>query len=87
MILSIFFQLVGYVIIIKTNSLHMAYVALIILGATFPGKHVVVYNYVLEQCPKSYKANLITLCLGIETTIVVVAITAYYQFITKNHVY
>ena len=52
---SIFFQLFGYLILYYARSLYLAYVGMFIMGATFPGKHVVFYNYVLEACPTSYK--------------------------------
>ena len=48
MLLSILMQLVGYVIIITSDSIHSAYVALLMFGMSFPGKHVVFYSYVLE---------------------------------------
>lgn len=48
---SILFQVIGYLILYHARSLHAAYAGMFIMGATFPGKHVVFYNYVLEACP------------------------------------
>lgn len=86
MIGAIFFQLVGYLILYRATSLHVAYVGMFIMGATFPGKHVVVYNYVLEACPRSYKERIVNTAYFMETVFVLCTITGYYQFISKSYV-
>lgn len=48
MIGAIAAQLTAYVIIYFTRNLYLVYFCMIIMGGTFPGKHVVVYNYIIE---------------------------------------
>jgi hypothetical protein len=59
---------------------------MIIMGATFPGKHVVVYNYILEIAPVSYKQLIVNLTIFLEVTIIII-MACYYQFISKDHIY
>ena len=66
-------------ILYYAHSLYLAYVGMFIMGATFPGKHVVFYNYVLEACPTSYKQNIVNAAYFLETVFVLLTITGYYQ--------
>lgn len=51
---SFLVQLVSYIVLYNTSNLYIAYGCLIAMGTTFPGKHVVLYNYCLEMLPKVY---------------------------------
>lgn len=53
-LVSFFVQLASYVVLYQTTNLYVAYGCLILMGTTFPGKHVVLYNYCLEMVPKIY---------------------------------
>jgi MFS family permease len=76
-------QLVAYCVLYRTSNLFIAYGCLILLGTTFPGKHVVLYNYVLEILPSKYHQSLIALVSFFETFIVIV-ISFSYQYLSKR---
>ena len=84
---SILIQLIGFIIIAFADSLHWAYLGMILFGMSFPGKLVVHFNYCIELCPSQYKANLIFIYYLIENVVVVFAVTFYYQNISKSHIY
>lgn len=80
---AIFFQLVAYLFLYNTKSLNVAYACMITMGATFPGKHVVVYNYILEVCPANRGQLIVNVTLLLETGIL--AVMAFqYQYISKD---
>lgn len=83
MLAAILGQLISYVAIYNTNSLNVAYACMILMGATFPGKHVVVYNYIMEICPSSHGQMVVNFTVFLETLIL--AVLAFnYQYISKD---
>lgn len=82
-IFSFFLQLVSYLILYQTRNLYIAYACLILMGTTFPGKHVVAYNYCLEIIPKKHHQSLINLVGFFETAIIIV-IALFYLNISKS---
>ena len=46
----------------------MAFGCLTVLGATYPGKNIVMYNYVLEITPKENSQAIINLVSLLETS-------------------
>ena len=53
------------------------------MGTTFPGKHVVAYNYCLEIIPKTYQQTLVNV-IGFCETGVIIVIALFYLFISKS---
>lgn len=82
-LVSLATQMVSYVVLFKTDNLYVGYVCLILMGTTFPGKHVVLYNYSLEVLPKKYHQQMIAMVAFCETFIVVV-ISFSYQYLSKR---
>lgn len=76
-------QLVAYSGLYLTTSLKMAYVCLACLGMTFPGKHIVCFNYVLEITPTKYQQSVVNAFVFLET-FAMIAISFIYQFISNN---
>ena len=62
----------------------MAFGCLTVLGATYPGKNIVMYNYVLEITPKENSQAIINLVSLLETSSLIF-IAFVYEFLTKNH--
>ena len=83
MLAAIFFQLVAYVLLYYTTSLNVAYLCMMTMGATFPGKHVVVYNYIMEICPATHGQMVVNMTVFLETAIL--AVMAFdYQYMSKD---
>lgn len=82
-LVSLATQLVAYGVLYRTDRLYVAYGCLILLGTTFPGKHVVLYNYALEILPNKYHQSLIAFVSFSETFIVIV-ISCSYQYLSKR---
>lgn len=80
---SFFVQLVSYIVLYQTSNLYVAFGCLIFMGTTFPGKHVVAYNYCLEALPKTYHQSLINVVGFFETAIIIV-IALFYLFVSKS---
>ena len=78
MIFSILIQFVGFIIIAFADSLHWAYLGMILFGMSFPGKLVVHFNYCIELLPSQYKADVIFIYYLVENVLVVFAVTYYY---------
>lgn len=82
-VLSLAIQLISYVVMFRTDNLFVCYCCLILMGTTFPGKHVILYNYLLEILPKTYHQPVIALVSTSEPFVVLV-ISMSYQFISKR---
>lgn len=67
----------------STRNLWIAYGCLTVLGATYPGKNIVMYNYVLEITPKENSQTIINLVSLMETSSLIF-ISFFYEFVTKN---
>lgn len=53
------------------------------MGTTFPGKHVVMYNYLIEMVPKAHHQTLVNV-IGVFETAIVIAIAGFYLFISRS---
>lgn len=82
-LISFFVQLVAYLVLYQTSNLYVAFGCLIFMGTTFPGKHVVLYNYCLEMLPKAYHQSLIN-AIGFFETAVIIVIALFYNVISKS---
>ena len=76
-------QLVAYSGLYLTTNIKMAYVCLACLGMTFPGKHIVCFNYVLEITPTKYQQSVVNAFIFLET-FAMIAISFVYEFISNN---
>ena len=77
-------QLVAYLIVYLSNSLEVVYGGMILMGATFPGKHVVVYNYIMEVVPKRYGPQVVNWTRFNESCTIIALMTGYYNFVSKD---
>jgi len=69
-----------------TNSLYVAYFMEFLLGFTFPGKSIVMYNYTMEIVGPQWRQAFVNINSIFDTGVIMI-ISVYYQKISKNWIY
>lgn len=85
-LMALLVQLVAQVGVIMTSSIYVAFFMEFLLGATFPGKSIVLYNYTMEACIPHWRQTFVNLN-SIFDTGVIMFISVYYQHFSKSWIY
>jgi len=56
------------------------------IGVTFPAKNIIWYNYALEITSDAWRQTLVSFICIFENSIIL-GLTIYYQFVSRNYLY
>lgn len=72
--------------LLYATNIKFAYVAEFLLGAAFPAKNIIQYNYCQEILSDEWRQTMVN-TIGVAENLIILLIPAYYQFVSIDYFY